>query len=403
MIRSRPAVWGRHLPHPRAGGLSFFGDSPEGGLPHVGLSAWSDGRALWRPGHSPHRLDGPVEWVAEPTYLAVRHAPQNWGHFVVETVLGVFALALATEDAPHTLTTESAPQASSRGQRLLVFLDDCSPLLRGDAVEYCLRYDPLPLRCVQEIPRVCAHFTEQLWPLLSDWAPLELPSAGTTGPEGPSGGPARPLCFRSVRAGIAPWRRRFQGPTGEAALWAADPLLAPVLRAFRAHAVARLGLPAGAAARRGLASAVKDGRQSVQNRGELLGWLSTAAQARAAPYAEVNFSLPLVTQAALMQSTKLLVASAGSSQFVGIFLPAGASLLILPACYTVAASGIASCQAEELLASCGLRWASYPVRWRDMVYTIGRGFAFVALWEVLEPLVERLLQAGEDPHSSHLL
>jgi len=364
---------------PKAGELSFFGDT-QSALPIIGLSAWNDGRALWQPRRAP-QLAEEVEWVAEPTYLVVRHAPQNWGHYVVETVLAIYALTLATENA-----------ARPHGLRVLMFLDDCSLVLRGDAVEYCLRYDPFPLHCVQEIPDLCARFTKQLWPLLSDWAPLELP-LGLAADARQRGGGARPLCFRSIRAGIAPWRRRFQGPVGEAALWAADPLFAPVLRLFQGHAIARLGAPADTIAR-GLASAVKDGRQSVQNREELLGWLSAAASARAVPYAQVDFGLPLAAQVALMLSTRLLVASAGSSQFVGIFLPAGAALLVLPACYAVAASGIASCQAEELLATCGLRWTSYPVQWKDMVYTIGRGFSFIVQRETLEPILESLLQPG---------
>ena len=42
--------------------------------------------------------EGPVAWLDLPTYVAIRHAPQNWGHHVVETYLGLYALVLASED-----------------------------------------------------------------------------------------------------------------------------------------------------------------------------------------------------------------------------------------------------------------------------------------------------------------
>eukprot|EP00438_Fugacium_kawagutii_P022613 Skav220353 [mRNA] locus=scaffold5657:22772:26705:+ [translate_table: standard] len=104
----------------------------------VGLSMFSDLRTSWSPRVMEASEEAEASWINVPTYLAMRHAAQNWGHHAVEILGGK------------------------------------------------------------------AKFTAQLWPLLSDWAPLEKARL----PERAPG--TRLLCFRSVVAGMAPWRRPIQ-------------------------------------------------------------------------------------------------------------------------------------------------------------------------------------------------
>lgn len=359
--------------------FSLVGDGARGDTT-VSLSAFVDGRSLWRPARGAAPAEE-VAWIDVPTYLAVRHAPKNWGHYVVETVMALLALALASEEP-----------AGLHGRRLLFFLDDCSLVLRGDATEYCTRFSADPLRCAQEIPALCASFTAQLWPVLTDWAPLEPRSA-----VGRVGG-SRHLCFRSLHAGLGPWRRPVHRvATAGIRSWAADPSFSPVIRSFRAHAVSRLLEPSAMAALgtqpRGLAAAVKSGRRSVANREELLGWLREAAEARALRYMELALEgavpMTLREQVAALAAAALLVASAGSSHFAGLLLPAGAAVLVLPMCVAVTA-GQLDCHSEQLLACCGLRWEEYPVDWADATFAIGHGFDFVARRPVLEEVLDRL-------------
>merc|ERR1712166_425269 len=81
-----------------------------------------------------------------------------------------------------------------------------------------------------------------------------------------------------------------------------------------------------------LVGAVKVNRRTVINLNEFLDWLNLAADKRNMSYIGVDFSWPLQKQARVLASASLLVASAGSSQFVGFFLRTGASILILPMC-----------------------------------------------------------------------
>ena len=64
----------------------------------------------------------------------------------------------------------------------------------------------------------------------------------------------------------------------------------------------------------------------------------------------------------------------------GLMLPSDAAILALPACHKVGPGRSVTCESEELLKACGLRWAQYPVTFDDVVYTIGRGFDFTARW-----------------------
>lgn len=90
------------------------------------------------------------------------------------------------------------------GRRLIFFLDDCSLELQGDSIEFCMQFVADPVGCIQDIPRLCAKFTRELWPLLSDWAPLEVASLPHRAPG------VHLLCFRSLSAGLSPWRRPVQ-------------------------------------------------------------------------------------------------------------------------------------------------------------------------------------------------
>eukprot|EP00434_Breviolum_minutum_P034720 symbB.v1.2.030734.t1/scaffold3495.1/size92607/4 len=181
----------------------------------VGLSMFPDVRMSWQP-HVLEAEDGLLaSWIDVPVYLAMRHAGHNWGHHAVETILGLYALIMSNEDLGEV-----------HGRRLIFFLDDCSLELQGDAIEFCMQFAPNPMKCIKEIPQLCAKFTKQLWPLLSDWAPLEKATL-------PLRAHNRILCFRSLVAGMAPWRRPVQvedseGNTLAQQEWAADPLFAPV-------------------------------------------------------------------------------------------------------------------------------------------------------------------------------
>ena len=94
------------------------------------------------------------------------------------------------------------------GRRLIFFLDDCSLELQGDSIEFCMQFVADPITCIQEIPKLCAKFTRDLWPLLSDWAPLEVASLPHRAPN------VHLLCFRSLSAGLSPWRRPIQTQVG---------------------------------------------------------------------------------------------------------------------------------------------------------------------------------------------
>eukprot|EP00434_Breviolum_minutum_P040783 symbB.v1.2.036259.t1/scaffold5077.1/size31199/2 len=51
-----------------------------------------------------------------------------------------------------------------------------------------------------------------------------------------------------------------------------------------------------------------------------------------------------------------------------------------------------TCEVEEVLKSCGLRWVQYPVSFEDVFYTIGRGFDFEARPEIVDALIRELLE-----------
>ena len=236
-------------------------------------------------------------------------------------------IALASEDVvePH-------------GRRHVFFLDDCSLNLHGDAIEYCMSFVPDPLHCIMEIPDNCAKFSQQLWPLLSDFAPLEVSSArDLVGPDAP-----RHLCFSSLHAGLGPWRRPMQPEKTPGVLsWAADPLMAPVVRLFRGLAARRLGVPPAApAAPRTLVCAVKSARRSVTNRAELVLWLRDAAAEYTLSFTEMDFARPLNEQLATLSTARLLVASAGSAQFSGLFLRVWSSVLVMPMCVSAMSGGV---------------------------------------------------------------
>jgi len=319
-------------------------------------------------------------WVDVPVYLAMRHAPQNWGHHAVETSLALYALIMSHEDL-----------FEPSGRRLLFFLDECSLELQGDAVEFCMRFVPNSVNCLQDISSSCARFTSQLWPLLSDWAPLEKGSIQERLPG------VRTLCFRSAVAGLSPWKRPVQtkdalGRRLTQQEWAADPLLAPVIRHFRVHALARLKVSSRPSAEPILLAAIKRERRSLRNREEVLDWLRDSARKRRLGFGELDFAKQtLADQARLMASTALFVASMGATLLAGILLPAEAAVIALPACHKVGPGRTVTCETEQILAACGLRWGEYPVEFDDVFYTIGRGFDFTARHDVLESLMDQLL------------
>ncbi|CAL1136952.1 unnamed protein product [Cladocopium goreaui] len=142
-----------------------------------------------------------------------------------------------------------------------------------------------------------------------------------------------------------------------------------------------------------LLAAVKTGRRSVRNRAELLEWLAAAAQSRRLSFEKLDFDMPLKEQARLLAASQLLVASMGATLMAGLLLSADAALLALPACHKVGPGRSVTCETEELLKSCGLRWAQYPVAFDDVFYTIGRGFDFTARREIVNELIKELLEA----------
>ncbi|CAE8603699.1 unnamed protein product, partial [Polarella glacialis] len=120
-------------------------------------------------------------------------------------------------------------------------------------------------------------------------------------------------------------------------------------------------------------------------------WLQLAAAEHGLGFAELDFDAPLHVQAALLGSARVFVASAGSTLMAGLLLPAGAAVLALPSCHRVGPGRSVNCEAEQLLAACGLRWAQYPVDFDDVHFTIGRGFDFTARQEPLQSLLRQLL------------
>ncbi|CAE7476660.1 sepA [Symbiodinium pilosum] len=132
--------------------------------------------------------------------------------------------------------------------------------------------------------------------------------------------------------------------------------------------------------------------RSVRNRDELLEWLRASASKRRLGFSELDFAKQtLAEQARLMASTSLFVASMGATLLAGILLPADAAVIALPACHKVGPGRTVTCETEQILAACGLRWGQYPVEFDDVFYTIGRGFDFIARRDVLETLVDELL------------
>ncbi|CAL1136957.1 unnamed protein product, partial [Cladocopium goreaui] len=203
--------------------FEFYGNPSNSDDYLVGLSMFSDVRMSWKPDVLEASDSKSASWVDVPVYLAMRHLEelQKW------TTLGLYALIMSNEDLREV-----------HGQRLVFFLDECSLELQGDAIEFCMQFVPNPTMCIKEIPELCAKFTEQLWPLLSDWAPLEKAQVAERAPS------TRILCFRSLVAGMAPWRRPVQVEDSQGMPlaqqeWAADPLFAPV------SLVASKGLPGG--------------------------------------------------------------------------------------------------------------------------------------------------------------
>eukprot|EP00928_Gymnodinium_smaydae_P092649 TRINITY_DN76577_c0_g1_i1.p1 TRINITY_DN76577_c0_g1~~TRINITY_DN76577_c0_g1_i1.p1 ORF type:complete len:274 (+),score=38.33 TRINITY_DN76577_c0_g1_i1:122-943(+) len=270
------------------------------------------------------------------------------------------------------------------GNRLIFFLDECSLLLRGDAVEYCAKYAPNSLECIKEIPALCSKFSKELWPLVSKWAPLERSSlVSRLAQQGMS---AQRVCFRSLHAGLAPWRR----PVTKFGMWASDENFAPAMRLFRSLAIARLNVH-DVPEQLSLVAALKSTRRTAENRGELLQWLSEEAGHHGLAFNVLIFSLSLAQQVKLMASAKVFVASAGSSQFAGLFLPPNARVLLLPMCASGVEPGKVSCFSEELLACCVERWEEYRVSWNDTVFTVGRGFDFVVRRSLLQEALRRLL------------
>ncbi|CAE7463098.1 sepA, partial [Symbiodinium natans] len=267
----------------------------------VGLSMFSDVRTAWHPTVRKAR-NSEATWVDVPVYLAMRHAAHNWGHHAVETSLALYALIMSHEDL-----------FEASGKRLVFFLDACSLELQGDAIEFCMRFVPNSLGCLQDISSSCAKFTSQLWPLLSDWAPLEKGNVQERLPG------ARTLCFRSVVAGLSPWKRPVQtqdamGRPLTQQEWAADPFLAPVIRHFRVHALARLNVRSKSADSPILLAAIKRERRSLRNREEVLDWLRESASKRRLGFAELDFAgQTLADQARLLASTALFVASMGAT------------------------------------------------------------------------------------------
>ncbi|CAE8643526.1 unnamed protein product [Polarella glacialis] len=379
---------------------TFSNDSSGSGfaeaLRPVGVSLWSDGRSLWRPLSRPPLSESEdVFWIDQPTYIAKRHSPQNFAHQLVETWLGLYAQMLANEDESLT----------PNGQRLVFFVDDCSPSSYGDSVDYCIRYFPDAIGCIQAIAPLCGKFTRQLGQLLSDWTPVEPGSLrqfvrGLSKETRPAE-LMRPkehinhVCFSSVRAGMASWRRPLEMNPNGFGLWAPDSTFGSIVRLFRAHSLQRLGVSFQknhVHERRVLAHAVKVNRHIITNREEMLSWLATAAEARGLELARVDFAQSLAEQASMLARAALLVTSAGANHVAGLFLPAGAGMLLLPMCKSSGQRLL--CQSERLFAAVGLRWVEYPVLWEDASYDIHRGFSVMVRKETLDKTVADLLRGS---------
>jgi len=138
---------------------------------------------------------------------------------------------------------------------------------------------------------------------------------------------------------------------------------------------------------------LKQEPRSVRNHEELLGWLREVAEDRALRFAGVPSEGSLKEQVALLASAVLLVASSSASHVAGLFLPAGAALLVLPACAAGHPEpGKVDCSASQFWACCGTRWAEYPVRWEDAAHNAGHDFEYDVRREVLEQLLRQLLE-----------
>ncbi|CAE7306841.1 FCPE [Symbiodinium sp. KB8] len=162
------------------------------------------------------------------------------------------------------------------------------------------------------------------------------------------------------------------------------------------HALARLKVSSLPSAEPILLAAIKRERRSLRNREEVLDWLRDSAKKRRLGFGELDFAQQrLADQARLMASTALFVASMGATLLAGILLPAEAAVIALPACHKVGPGRTVTCETEQILAACGLRWGEYPVEFDDVFYTIGRGFDFTARRDVLESLMDELLPGEE--------
>ncbi|CAK9036254.1 unnamed protein product [Durusdinium trenchii] len=175
----------------------------------VGLSMFSDSRMTWKPNLVEARWrepEGSVPSLEEeqdgasmltgslqersrsPAATQVTGSPSLAvvvfsGVEEVRTTLALYALIMSNEDLKDTekggcmhgflQQMQFFPDEEVHGRRWIFFLDDCSLELQGDSIEFCMQFVPKPINCIQEIPHLCAKFTQQLWPLLTDWAPLE--------------------------------------------------------------------------------------------------------------------------------------------------------------------------------------------------------------------------------------
>eukprot|EP00931_Biecheleriopsis_adriatica_P087473 TRINITY_DN61937_c0_g1_i1.p1 TRINITY_DN61937_c0_g1~~TRINITY_DN61937_c0_g1_i1.p1 ORF type:complete len:963 (+),score=152.03 TRINITY_DN61937_c0_g1_i1:58-2889(+) len=189
------------------------------------------------------------------------------------------------------------------------------------------------------------------------------------------------------------------GADGASGLWAPDATFGPVLRLFRAHALRRLGVPTRQTSQeiRTITHAIKINRHLISNRDDVISWLAEAAEVRNLNVKALSFDLSLAEQASLLARSALLVSSAGSNQMSGLFLRAGAGLLLLPMCKYLDEHNKLNCQSEKLLAAYGLRFAEYPVPWEDATYDMHRGFSINIRRQLLDSLLDGLLGAPDFP------
>merc|ERR1712166_676904 len=176
-------------------------------------------------------------------------------------------------------------------------------------------------------------------------------------------------------------------------VWAADVALEPIVKHFRIYVESRLQVSKEQKTST-LAVAVKTNRQTALNKKNVFQWLLAFAKKRQLVFKDVDFGETLQAQARLLASASVLVASAGSRQFVGFFLQPGAGVLILPMCVAGLQPGSIKCYSEQLLACCGFKWAEYPVHYVDTVFTIGRGFDYVVHRMRLEASLTSLLDSN---------